>query len=113
LFRDIYTEEQADAFEKTCHLIASHVDDIDPSFFARGFFYSLGFDPSTHLYYKMVDQWIGKKECERPFLRVEDFPNTNGPKSVTSVQPSRPETLEAGYSAFPKLGFRSSYNLPL
>jgi hypothetical protein len=61
LFRYIHTEEHADAFEKTCHLIALHVDDIDPSFFARGFFYSLGFDPSIHLYYKMVDQWIGKK----------------------------------------------------
>jgi hypothetical protein len=61
LFRYIHTEEHADAFEKTCYLIASHVDDIDPSFFARGFFYSLNFDPSIPLYYKMVDQWIGKE----------------------------------------------------
>jgi hypothetical protein len=74
LFRSIYTEEHADAFEKTCHLIALHVDDIDPSFFARGFFYSLGFDPSIHLYYKMVDQWIGKKNVNVLFSGWEISP---------------------------------------
>ncbi|KAH8768731.1 hypothetical protein F5882DRAFT_509214 [Hyaloscypha sp. PMI_1271] len=103
-FRTIHTEEHADAFEKTCYLLASHVDDIDPSFFARGFFCSLRFCPSLPLYYKIVDQWIGKENVNVLFSRWRISPIPMALRTLRVSNPADQKLWKQAIQNFLSLG---------
>jgi hypothetical protein len=66
----VTTQAQTDALEMTYDLIKQHDDELDPWVFGDAFFGSYSFEPSIHLYRKMVNLFINKDNVNLLFSPI-------------------------------------------
>ncbi|KAN0099533.1 hypothetical protein V8E51_013308 [Hyaloscypha variabilis] len=66
----VTTQDEADALEITYDLIKQHDDELDPCSFAAAFCSSDSFEPSIHLYRKMVNLFINKDNVNLLFSPI-------------------------------------------